>query len=305
MAQEDTQPTSEIRHQHAGTLQLDRTAVLDGLFRSESEIRRISSEALGLLGGGRAVLLQLAHPLIAAGVAEHSTFESDPLARLMGTLELMHALVFGNRRQVQRALQRFNAMHARIGGHLAQAAGRFPAGTPYTANDPALKLWVHATLVDTSLITYERFVAPLSSDERRRYYDDTRRLARLLGIPDSILPPTLDAFQDYIAAMLVGDSLMVTDTARYLAWSVLNPDVGTVQYATARMLCFVTAGLLPEQFRTAYGLIWGQRHQRLLDSFSVTTRLLRPVAPAWLWRSPQLEGANLLRLLLWSEKRNG
>lgn len=270
-----------------------------GLFSRESVIRRIDREALSLLGGGRAILLQLAHPLVAAAVADYSRFQSDPLARLFRTLDLMHTLVSDNRQQVHAAAQRFCSMHASIQGHLPQDAGCFPAGTSYSAADPHLKLWVHATLVDTSLITYQRFVTSLSPAERNSYYADTLVLARLLGIPDEILPPTLEAFNTYMDTMLAGDSLAVTNTARRLAWGVLDPSVGFVQDACAWLLRFVTAGLLPERFRTAYGLQWRSGQQKLLDALSCTTRILRPIAPAWLWRSPQHDGVSVLRSLLW------
>lgn len=269
-----------------------------GLFNHRSTIRRIDREALSLLGGGRAILLQLAHPLVAAGVADHSGFQSDPLARLFRTLDLMHTLVCASRAQAHAAAQRFCAMHKRIQGHLPEAAGRFPAGTSYSGADPHLKLWVHATLVDTSLITYQRFVTPLTQAERDSYYADACKLARLLGIPDEILPPTLEDFQTYMDSRLAGDSLVVTPTARRLAWRVLDTNVGFVQTACAGLLRFVTAGLLPKRFRAAYGLNWNSRKQKLLDGLTRTTRAIRPVAPAWLWRSPQLDGPSLLRTLL-------
>jgi uncharacterized protein (DUF2236 family) len=273
-----------------------------GLFSQESVIRRIDREALSLLGGGRAILLQLAHPLVAAAVADYSGFQADPLARLFRTLDLMHTLVSGNRQQAHAAAQRFCSMHEGMQGQLPQDAGCFPAGTSYSAADPHLKLWVYATLVDTSLFTYQRFVTPLSPDECNSYYADTLVLARLLGIPDGILPPTLEAFHSYMDTMLAGDRLAVANTARRLAWRVLDPDVGFAQYACAGLLRFVTAGLLPKRFRAAYRLRWSLGRQKLLDNFSRTTRILRPVVPAWLWRSPQNDGVSLLRSLLWPKR---
>jgi uncharacterized protein (DUF2236 family) len=312
MTHQQTLPDIELesrpgcgRQRHLGTAVRDRLADDAGLFGPRSMMRRVNGEALGLLGGGRAILLQLAHPLVAAGVNDYSRFQADPLARLFGTLEMMHTIIFDEPPRVRRALKRFHAMHARIRGRLPRDAGRFPAGTFYSGDDPQLGLWVFATLVDTSLITYQQFVAPLSPDERASYYADTLRLARLLGIPDADLPPTLADFGNYMDTMLAGDSLAVTDTAKRLAWSVLDPDVpnvGRVQYACAWLLRFVTAGLLSERFRAAYGLPWGARQQRLLDAVGWTTRQLRPVAPAWLWRSPQLDGASVSRLLLWPSR---
>lgn len=267
-------------------------------FPPDSMMYRIGQEALGLLGGGRAILLQLAHPLIAAGVAEHSNFQTNPLSRLLRTLELMHTIVYGDHRKAIQALQRFHTVHAPIQGCLPEPAGQFSSGTPYTANDLELKLWVLATLIDTSLITYERFVVPLTPDERERFYVDACVLAKLFGIPDTIQPPNLDDFRHYMSGMLAGDVLVVAQTAQRLAYHVLYPDVGIFPAASGALLRFVTAGTLPRHFRQAYHLEWNAQRQFLLDGLSRTTRLLRPWAPVWVWQSPQL-GGSLPRWLLW------
>jgi uncharacterized protein (DUF2236 family) len=270
----------------------------NGWFAPGSAIRLVSQEALGLLGGGRAVLLQLAHPLVAAGVLQHSDFQTDPLSRLLETLELMHTLIFGDRPTAQSALNRFYAIHASVQGRLPQEAGGYPAGSPYKASDPHLKLWVAATLIDTSLITYERFVAGLSPAERESFYQESIKLARLLKIPPRVMPPTLSAFREYMAAMLDGDALQVDELAKRLAQAVLHPrDVGMIPAASAGLLRFVTAGLLPVRYREAYGLSWGHRQQVILDGLSLMTRALRPWAPAWVWQSPML-GGGLARFLL-------
>ncbi len=273
----------------------------EGLFAEQSVIRRVGREALPLLGGGRAVLMQLTHPLIAAGVADHTNFQSDPLDRLYGTLELMHLLVFGKPQQVKEALQKFHTMHGRVQGRISRETGPYQRHTSYTGDDPDLKMWVLATLVDTSLMSYQRFVAPLSPVERGELYQDSLVLAHALGINEETLPQDLVAFQNYMQSMIASQALTVTDQARDLAWEVLKPDVKGLQFASARLLRFVTAGLLPDRFRDSFGLTWGPRRQVLLDGFSRATRLLRPVAPKWLWQSPQLGGASFLRLLLWPD----
>ena len=268
-------------------------------FEHGSVIRMVSREALGLLGGGRAVLLQLAHPLIAAGVLQHSDFQADPLSRLQETIALMHALIFSDSRRAEAALNRFYSIHAPVQGHLPEATGRYPAGNPYRASDPQLKLWVLATLVDTSLITYELFVADLSPAERKSFYQDSIKLARLLKIPRRVLPPTLADFRDYMAAMLNGDTLKVSGLTKRLAQKVLYPrNAGLLATASAGLLRFVTPGLLPGRLREAFGMPWGPRRQIVLNALSRTTRGLRPRAPAWVWQSPML-GRGLARFLLW------
>lgn len=270
-----------------------------GLFADGSMIRQMGQEALGLLGAGRAILLQLAHPLIAAGVHDHSDFQADPRIRLFSTLELMHKIVFGRQRQAEEAVRRFHAVHERIQGRLQQTVGIFPAGTTYRANDPYLKLWVMATLVDTNIVAFKQFVGSLTPEQQQHYYEDARALGGLLGIPDGILPSNLEGFQDYMAEMLAGDTLAVNETARQLAWEVLDPDdVGIVSAGSARLLRFTTTGLLPLRLRKAYRLSWDRRRQSLMEVLGRMTRLLRPQSPKWVWQSPLLEG-RLARSLLW------
>lgn len=192
-------------------------------FDRRSVIRSVSQEALCLLGGGRAVLLQLAHPLIAAGVLQHSDFQDDPLSRLLQTIELMHTLIFADRLGARAALEHFYAAHASIQGRLPQPVGRYPAGSPYQASGPELKLWVVATLLDTSLLTHELFVADLSPVERRSFYQDSIKLAKVFKIPGRVLPPTLPDFRDYMTSMLNHDILEVNGLTRQLARQVLYP----------------------------------------------------------------------------------
>jgi uncharacterized protein (DUF2236 family) len=288
---QDTQP----KHLHQELVPIEDA---NPWFHQGSMIHRINQEALSLLGGGCAILLQLAHPAIAAGVAQHSYFQSDPLTRLLRTLEFIHTLVFGSRTQTQQTLRQFHAMHARINGHLPEAAGRFPEGTAYDARDPELKLWVYATLVEASLLAYERFVEPLTLDQRRRYYADTQEIARQLAIPNQLLPPTLEDFEQYMATMLASDTLAVPEATRRLGRNALVPrNVGLIPAITARLLFFVTAGLLSERLREAYGLKWGKPQQLLLEALGRTTKLLRPWMPVWVWQNPLLEG-RLPRFLL-------
>ena len=127
------------------------------LFHPTSVTWRINQEPALLLGGGRALLMQLAHPGVAASVAEHSDFRQRPLTRLIRTLELTLALTFGTREEALAAARQINAVHQRV------------RGLGYSATDPRLLLWVHATLIDSALVTYEAFVAPLAAADRETY----------------------------------------------------------------------------------------------------------------------------------------
>jgi uncharacterized protein (DUF2236 family) len=250
-----------------------------GILGSGSVLRKMGPESVGLLGGGRALLLQIAHPLVAASIEAHSNFRTAPLRRLQHTIDFMHTVMFGDRCEAEAALRRFHTIHAHVGGQLNHAAGRFPPGSVYTANDPQLKLWIFTTLMDTRLLIYERFVAPLSNAERVRFYEDCRLLAELLGIPPQLVPPTLEQFAAYMQEMLTGDTLAVTDLARHMIGVLIDPPVWIVPRAAAHLVSFVTAGLLPERLRSAYGLKWDARRQAALDMLGRTSRALLPLLP--------------------------
>lgn len=267
------------------------------VFPEGSVIRRIGREALVLLGGGRAVLLQIAHPLIMAGVARYSQFQADPLARFLRTMVFMDTLVFGDPIEIQRALEGFNRVHDRVQGHLPKSAGRHLGGTPYSGHDPALRLWVFATLVDSSLRAYQRFAGPLRIRERQEYYVQSRLIGRQMDIPDEILPPNLGDFNAYMAEMLASDELAVTEDSRSLAQDVLYPQVGLIPSMSAALMRLATAGMLPERFRRDFGLTWNRRRRWILKALSAFTRTVRPFAPGWIWRGP-LRGGKLAVFLL-------
>jgi ER-bound oxygenase mpaB/B'/Rubber oxygenase, catalytic domain len=114
------------------------------------------------------------------------------------------------------------AVHAHVQGTTSERLGRFPAGAPYAASDPALLLWVHATLVETSLAAYARFVGPLAPDEEERCYREMALVARLFETPAAVIPARLTDFREYLCAQLSGPHLRVTDPAREVA-AVLEP----------------------------------------------------------------------------------
>src|SRR5215813_764810 len=187
---------------------------------------RLHREVVLLAGWGRAILLQLAHPLVAQGVADHSAFAESTwarMARLRRTLSAMLALTFGTPDEAGAAAAAINRIHDRVNGRLAGAAAGLPAGSRYSAHDPALLTWVHATLVDTFLLTYERFVSPLTPDERDRYCVESSAIEPLLGIPDGTVPRSVRALERYLDGMFASGEIHVTEAARLLAAEILNP----------------------------------------------------------------------------------
>jgi len=228
-----------------------------GLFGPESLIWSVGRERSLLVGGAAALLLQVSHPLVAAGVAAHSQFRTDPLGRLRATLDATLRITFGDRGQAEAAARSVRRVHERVRGALPQGVGRFPAGTPYDASDPRLALWVHASLLSTSLEVYSRFVRPLAAGQRERYYQEAKPFARLFGVGDELLPPDYRAFRAYLDGMVSGADLAVGEDAKRLASGILAPPVPLADRPGRPVLRAVTAALLPPRLRRDFGLARG------------------------------------------------
>jgi uncharacterized protein (DUF2236 family) len=248
-----------------------------GLFRDDSWLRRVSGAPVAIFGGGRALLLELAHPFVAAGVAEHSAWRSDPFGRLQRTLAAMTAITFGDLPAALAAARSVERAHARVRGVLPAGAGPFPSGTPYSGRDPEAVRWVWATLADTALVIYERFVEPLAPDAREAYYADHRVLARVLGVPPALVPRDFAAFRTWFDGMVASDVLTVTPLAREIARAVLEAPADP---ATAGMTRSITAGLLPQRLRDAFALAWDAEHEARLEALVSSVRSLRDGAAA-------------------------
>jgi uncharacterized protein (DUF2236 family) len=260
----------------------------NGYFTPADAIWRIGGELALMLGGGRALLLQVAHPLVAAGVAEHSGYREDPWKRLAGTMNAVWAVVFGTRAQADRAAARVRAMHSKVNGTLTAPMGPFPAGTRYSALDPELLLWVHATLVDSALLVHSQWVGKLTEEDEEAYYEDAKTCARLFGTPLEVIPPTLGDFRIYMDEMLSSDEVCVTDTARQIARTVLHPPLPLPLRPGIEAVKLVTASLMPPRLRHEYGLAWDPVRAALLTgSRESVRRLAMPLLPGRLRRVPE------------------
>jgi uncharacterized protein (DUF2236 family) len=255
-----------------------------GLYGPESEAWALNREAMLLLGAGpRALLLQLAHPLVAAGVADHSDFLSDPWARLQGTLRSYLTIVYGTGIAARAEIRRLNGLHRSI------------TGPGYRARDPELALWVHATLVDSTIVVADRWLEPLSRARRARYYVETLPIGRAFGIPAALLPPDINAFEAYVERMLAPDGpVRVGPAARELADVVLHPPLGPVipalRFVTARLYAWTlwpAVGLLPATVREEYGLRWGPLERAVAAWLVAGWRSWRPIMPAGFRQMPQ------------------
>lgn len=243
-----------------------------GLFGPGSLAWRIDREVIVLAGGSCALLMQAAHPVVAAGVFEHSTYATDPFGRLRRTLTTSFDVVFGSRSRAEAAIRRVNGIHHSVSG------SRHDDGSPYTALDPEALLWVHATLVDTALRIYDRFVARLTPVEEQAYHAEAGQVAELLGVPGSILPPTIVELRAWMAGMMADGRVRVTPAARQIARTVLYPRpwIPRVAWEAAHLVSIAT---LPDSMRRQYGLAWSPGRERGIATLAAVTRRVLPLVP--------------------------
>ncbi len=254
---------------------------MDSYFTDSSMLRRVHREWAVAFSGPRALLMQATHPVAFEGFFAHSGALDAPYERLARTAKVMDTIAFGSRDEADRATRRVRAMHRRVRGELAAPAGRYPAGTPFAADDPQLLLWVLATLVDSALVVYDRYVGTLSHAERDAYWRDYRVVGGLFGLADDEMPADIDAFDAYMTDMINGDDLFVTSAARELAIEiVMRPPVPLIRRPVLELVNFITVGLLPSRLRRQYGLHWDPlRSLALRGGAEYAKRVLVPLAP--------------------------
>jgi uncharacterized protein (DUF2236 family) len=260
-----------------------------GLYGPGSEAWALNREAMLLLGAGpRALLMQLAHPQVAAGVADHSDFRADPWARLQGTLRSYLRIVYGTTAAARAEIRRLNELHRSI------------AGPTYRARDPDLSLWVHATLVDSTIVVADAWLGRLSRSRRAAYYEETLPIGRAFGIPADRLPPDIDAFERYLADAIAADGPVVVGvTARELADAVLHPPLepvvpilGWLPPDAYAWTLWPAIGLLPARIREGYRLSWSVR-ERIVSAWLVGAwRAWRPLLPSEFRQMPQALAAD-------------
>jgi len=237
-------------------------------------IRRLGNSPLTpFLGGGPAVLLQVAHPLVASGVTQHSDYRRDLWKRLVRTLRALYLVAFGTKAEAERAGEAVQAVHAHVQGVTETQLGPFLPGTPYSASDPDLMLWVHATLVEMSLAAYERFVSALSGEDEERYYQEMALVARLFGTPAGVIPSSLAEFREYFESQLTGGTITVTRPATEVAAIIFEAALPAPMRVLVPVHRLSTAGLLPTRLRDEYGMRWTALHELALPIAARSVRL--------------------------------
>ena len=264
----------------SGSLNEDR-----GLFGPNSTIWRVNRESAVTLAGTCAILMQFAHPKVAAGVRDHSRYQLDGVGRLRRTLDLTMAIVFGRLPAAMEAVRAINSRHRSI------------RGPGYSATDPELLLWVHATLVYSALRGYRALVGPLTAAEGDRYYQDTKEIGVLLGIPREMYPARVEAFEAYLDGMIDRREVTVTADARRMGEAVLRPGFRGIPRMAFAPLAIMTAGLLPPTLREGYGLKWGRAQRATFAALRAGLPRLLAIAPEPVrWLPPARDAYRRLRI---------
>ena len=252
-----------------------------GYFTDASMIRRVHREQVVGLAGSRALLMQASHPVAFAGFFMSTGSLGDPYPRLRRTARVLDTILFGDRAEADSVSARVRRVHAATRGVLPTAAGRFPAGTPWAADDPDLTLWILATLADSGALVYTRYVGGLTRAELDAYWQDWRVVGRLFGLKEADMPAGARQLRSYMREMLNGDALHVSQDARELGIRVvLKPPVPLAARPLLELANFITVGLLPARIRRQYGLRWDPGRSLLLRAGAESTkRLIVPVLP--------------------------
>jgi uncharacterized protein (DUF2236 family) len=277
-----------------------------GILGPRSVAWQIGGDLAVFLGGGRAALMQLAHPMVAFAIAQHSHTRADVAGRFQRTFRSVFSMVFGDLDEAFAAARRVHAIHAAIHGALPEAIGGWPAGARYCANDAEALRWVHATLVDTTLLVRELIDGPLPAWVKDRYIVEMQRFAALFAIPETMRPASFAAHARYMRDMLASDRLAVAPCAREMAGFLVGRG-GEHQPPIGRIAEAVTAQLLPRELAVQYALRAAPATARVgLRAFGAVVRRVPRSArriPARASAQRRLDGLPPSRLGAWAERQ--
>lgn len=232
---------------------------IEGIFGPDSISWRINRESALFLGAGRAALLQLAHPWVAAALDQHSTLLAKPIARFHNTFRFVFTMIFGTAPQAARTARSLYKMHTRIAGDLPGDVAGYAKGSRYEALQIPALLWVYATLIESAVMAYEYVLPPLAPDQREAYYAESKILAGLFGLPPDALPGNWSSFQGYVAEMVASQALGASDRSRFMAQRIMT-GAGSWIYIP-RWYRSLTTEWLPPRFREEFALDFGLAEQ--------------------------------------------
>jgi uncharacterized protein (DUF2236 family) len=241
-----------------------------------------------------ALLLQVAHPVVGAGVRDYSDFDQRPWNRLLRTIDYVTVLVYGGADAV--------AMGRRLRGLHKGFKGVREDGKTYYALEPEAYAWVHATLLETYVAGHERFGRPMRPDQKERFYREYRGLGRLIGVRDKDLPATWSGFRTYFDETCANELVRTVSVDRVLAATQgdvppplpIMPDLlwRAIRVPASRAMWLGGVGMLSPELRHVFGIDWTPKDERALERIGRVSRALTPVLP----RPLQIVGPAQLRM---------
>jgi len=255
---------------------LRSNSAVAGYFGPQSMTWRLYREPIVIIGGVRALLLQVAHPAVAEGVAHFSNFKKDALGRGFRTFSAMAMIYFGDKNQADAVAQRLWRVHSAIKGPLPERKSK------YQATDPALLLWVLATLTETTIQVFEQVPLPgLPADWREQFYEESKVAATLLGIPAKAYPVDLPTFRQYFSEMLHSPLLGSTTTTGEVAQAILQH-----RFTPTALANLLAAGGLPEPLAQRLGIQVPHNYPVRFARWLKMVRVVYRLVPRWLRYSP-------------------
>lgn len=249
----------------------------DFYFSPAGKVHQLHRERLLILFGGQcALLMQLAHPLVAQGVIDYSSVKKDPIGRLNRTLKLTQSFIFGTNEEVAQSAGKINRVHKAVNGSLNKTIGTYHAGTAYHAIDPELLTWVWATLADTAVLVYESFIGKLTDEDKESYYQEFKKLLPPLGGELKTTPPTFKDLKIYFNNLYKSRKIVVGEEVKkeIVPYLLLRKPkrLKLPLLPLSIPLIKITIGLLPVELRKQYGLPWNELDQVLFDTFAAASR---------------------------------
>jgi len=245
----------------------------EGLFGPSSVSWQVHREVSVLFGGARALLMHAAHPLVVAGARQTGFYERNPWKRLERTLQLQFTITFGTHDEALRAAERINRVHRDVHGIDAVT------GLPFDAMDPDLLLWVHASLVDSSMLFEQLTVGKLDDQGRERFHQEQMVSAQLLGLSRDRIPPTVPELRHYIDVVVDSGILRVGSDAHAVADLIRHPPKEVPWRPVLWQVAWWAFATLPPRLRELYGIRWSPFKQFRLRGSIGTMRAIRPLLP--------------------------
>lgn len=273
-----------VRQTAAFERQLEELTIYDndGFFAKDSMTWKIYRQPTVMLGGVSALLLQIANPAIAEGVRQFSDFHEAYLQRAHRTFMSMSTFYFGTTEQALKTARRLFAMHGMIRGKIGKIINGQWQLVPFCARDAELLTWVLATLVETSLRMYQKIHAPLTLEAQTQFFEESKTIAILMGIPLEKYPANYEAFKKYYCEVLSGNDLAVNPTTMRLTNIILQPP-----YGSHKLFRAMAAVYLPEHIAHEYHLPPSPIEKKWMHRLEKWTgRILKIMPPIFRYAPP-------------------